>query len=193
MAKKDGSRRLACTAHHEAGHAVASLYLRKPLRTASIIAKEDSLGRVTYHKPPAWFEAELEFLVFQGDNRVENWIRREIIISFAGSAAEARFRGRSNHRGAASDYQKVGDLALRVCASQEEGRKYLAWLWVVARTIVHKPINWNAIQLVAEELLKKRLLSGRRIRKIIQSAAMDQARKKTANIRIEAARLSDEV
>lgn len=61
---------------------------------------------------------------------------RAILILLAGPAAEARFTGRQNRAGAASDSAAADDLAFRMIGDEEEAGKYLDWLKVRARNLV---------------------------------------------------------
>ncbi len=81
------------TAYHEAGHAVIALVLGRSVQRVSVVPKLDTLGRCEFQK---------------GRTRPsEDWLEREILISLAGLAAEARHSGQYAWEAAARDLQTV--------------------------------------------------------------------------------------
>lgn len=44
--------RLEKTAYHEAAHGVAAYCLNRRFKCVTIVADEDSLGRILFHRPP---------------------------------------------------------------------------------------------------------------------------------------------
>ena len=87
----NAKRRLEALAHHEAGHAVAAVELRRAINYVTIIPENDSLGHCSFPDPK--FD----------DRRLAAWIEREVLIGLCGGAAEAKLIGRRNHRGAMGD------------------------------------------------------------------------------------------
>jgi hypothetical protein len=167
------ARRNEATAYHEAGHAVVSLALRRAVRRVSIIADDDTLGRCSSNPIGDWFRPD-----FNISGRERNIIETETIILLAGFHAEARFAGRRNHVGAASDMHKAVEL-LTWLAEGEALEKYLAWLNVRSKNLVNTPQNWRAIEYVARELLAPRKISGRAVRQLYRQAQRDLYREET--------------
>jgi ATP-dependent Zn protease len=110
---------LECTAYHEAGHAVISFALGRPVKRVSIIPDEaeGSLGHCAHGVWPKSRRPD-----FNNDDRTRAFVENEIFILLAGSAAEAKARGRHNHVGARSDHANTVDLALSVYHSTDEAR-----------------------------------------------------------------------
>src|SRR5207244_3145945 len=94
-----GSPSDEATAYHEAGHAVMALALGRPVDCVSIRATREHLGLCEFRKA-----------VFRPS---EDWLEREILISLAGVAAEARFTGNYAWDGAARDVRYAHGLAVQ--------------------------------------------------------------------------------
>jgi ATP-dependent Zn protease len=86
------------TAYHEAGHAVACLKLGRGFLCVTIVPDQDSDGEVKRTKAPK--------------SKSERWLEREVLISLAGLAAEKRYVGRTDWKGARSDTSQASDLML---------------------------------------------------------------------------------
>ena len=96
------------TAYHEAGHAVIALALGRTVQRLSILPKLESLGRCEFQK---------------GRTRPsEDWLEREILISLAGLAAEARHTGEYAWAGSARDLQTVRRLAIQRVGERQADR-----------------------------------------------------------------------
>src|SRR3954447_26805836 len=85
------------TAYHEAGHAVMALALGRPVAGVSVRAAREHLGICEFGKA-----------VFRPS---EDWLEREILISLAGLAAEARHTGEYSWDAASRDNDYAEDLA----------------------------------------------------------------------------------
>jgi ATP-dependent Zn protease len=166
LKKKTGKSELECTAYHEAGHAVAHLLLGGAVRQVSIVpdAGRARLGHCRrYHLPS--FRPDID----NGPKALPR-VEREVVAYFAGGIAEAHFRGRHCRSGARRDMEAAFDLACRVCASDEEAEKFLAWLYVRAKGLITAERHWPAVEAVARELLARRTLSGAAARAAFASA-----------------------
>ena len=109
------------------GHAIAAFELRRAIRHISVVPKDDSLGHVVRTAPPKSIRPD----VYQ-DQRTMLWVEREVVIAFAGMAAEGHFVGRYNHVGASSDFKAAVDLASHFMGLDEVLTKYLDYM--LART-----------------------------------------------------------
>ena len=167
MKQRPPSKELIATAYHEAGHAVVSSRLGSKVKHVSIVPNErtETLGHVRHQPIPRRILRILEFGFVTPVQR--QLVEDHIIISYAGSLAERRQRGRSNHRGAQSDYADVVGLADRLCGSAEEVDAYLAWLRIRATNSVNA--NWDLIESVAQALLARQKLSGDELHEVIQA------------------------
>ncbi len=71
------------TAIHEAGRAVMAYLLRRPFTTISVIADDDSYGRVQHAFPGNWFEPHIEL-----NSRTRAYIQNHVMICLAGAEVE---------------------------------------------------------------------------------------------------------
>ena len=136
------------TAYHEAGHAVIALVLGRSVQRVSILPKLQTLGRCEFQK---------------GRTRPsEDWLEREILISLAGLAAEARHTGQYAWDGAARDLQTVKQLATQRAGERHVERLQKRLLSKVEH-MLEQPETWRAVQLIAAELLRSETISGRAV------------------------------
>ena len=166
------NRKLA-TAYHEAGHAVAAFHLGAALGKVSIKAdpEDGSLGRC--HTPlPKWFNPD------DIDARTHEWVRKHVVISLAGRAAEKLLTGRNNNAGARGDLQYATKLALYVTGSNESAGAYLRWLTLEAGNLVNCEVQKVAIEAVARELLSRECLPSSDVKDVIRRAWQEAAHPK---------------
>jgi ATP-dependent Zn protease len=159
-------------AYHEAGHAVVAHALGQAVPLVSFVPDEedDSLGRCHQNLMGEWFRPDSDT-----SGRTRNTIEKRVIILFAGFHAEARFTGRRNYKVASWDRGAAADILSYLTQDREEElRAYLAWLDVRSKDMVNSPMNWRAIEYVARELLARRQLNGKDIRRLCQQARNDR-------------------
>jgi ATP-dependent Zn protease len=137
------------TAYHEAGHAVTALALGRPVQRVSILANRERLGHCAFGKG-----------VFRPS---EDWQEREILIALGGLAAEARFTGAYAWNGAARDRQYVRQLAAQR-AGERRAERLERRLLAKAEHLLSQERHWRAVELIAAELLRLGVLSGRAAR-----------------------------
>jgi hypothetical protein len=154
---------LECTAYHEAGHAAIAFVLRRAVKLVTIMpnAEAGTLGHVRKGDFSDSFRPDAN-----KDPRTRSLVEREIIISLAGPAAEAKYKGHRNNIGACGDYHDAVDLAMHVCVSVKETHRYLAWLAVRAEEQVDVALTWAGIEALAKALLLHHCLSGRAARAV---------------------------
>jgi hypothetical protein len=148
------------TAHHEAGHAVASYVLHVKFNGVHIIPdlQANFLGR-TCKEPesirPDWLDqCELE---------------SRVIVSLAGMAAEARYTGKADWRFGADDFNFVFDVIAKLNHfADEDLPSYVEYLWVRAQNLLRRPGHWQSVQAVAEALLQKNELTYEEVRSIVK-------------------------
>ena len=136
------------TAYHEAGHAVIAIALGRSVQRVSILPKLQTLGRCEFQK---------------GKPRpTEDWLEREILISLAGLAAEARHTGQYSWAGATQDLQSVQRLAV-MRAGERHYERLQKRLLAKVEHMLERPELWRAVELIASELLKSETISGRAV------------------------------
>jgi hypothetical protein len=126
---------------------------------------------------PKWFRPGVDLT-----GRVRLRIEREIIVSFAGQLAEAKFLCRSPDSGMDRDNKEATAMAFRVCGSKETTTAYLSYCWHASRDIVSA--SWQDIQTVAVALLAREALDYHDMIEIIQpgSTALRNSLKQTAGM-----------
>lgn len=164
-------RRLEAVAYHEAGHAVASLALRRAIRFVSIVPEAETLGRLKLTKAPATMRLDID-----AEHRTKAWIEREILITFAGPAAEAHFTGRRNHIGAAGDFKQAVDIASYHHGLGKVLTKYLDYMMARSEAFITAAQQWVQVERLVEFLLEERHLQPKRVREICRTAAADGKR-----------------
>ncbi len=179
-------RKDAITAHHEAGHAVASVMLGMDFDYVTIIPDGDSRGHVENTRPKDILEA-----MNNGDRRenplVYHWMENEIIETLAGPEAQHLFfpRSRLNDTYWGVDFSKPhGDKVeprrnIRIAASGGDlsnairlvddlhGQGNVAecyYFYVTARARALVRTHRDEIERVAQALLKYKTLSANQVR-----------------------------
>jgi ATP-dependent Zn protease len=137
------------TAYHEAGHAVIALALGRPVRRVSILPDRERLGVCEFGK--ATFRPS------------EDWLEREILIALGGIAAEARFTGDYAWDAAARDQQYVHRLAVQR-AGERRADRLQRRLLAKAEHLLADEGHWQAVELIAAELMRLGEISGRTAR-----------------------------
>ena len=154
-------QKLRRVAIHEAGHAIVAVELQRAVVYATIEPSDDTLGHVLRpNRRP----------IYPDSTNLANWywaFDRDILITFAGPAAEAKFSRRRNLPGAAADHK---DIAYRVDdmfgSDSETGRLYMAYMDSRAEDLVRRPFVWAGIEMLADELIEHRRVNGKRIKEI---------------------------
>jgi hypothetical protein len=98
------------------------------------------------------------------------------LITLAGLAAEHRFTGKDNWRGARSDASTAFDLAFRVYSSPKVCEKYIAFMVERAKEFVACPPIWVGIESIAAALLEHQKLSARQALAICRQSVLNQIR-----------------
>jgi hypothetical protein len=140
------------TAYQEAGHAVVALILGRPVDEVSVLANRDWIGVCKFGKARM--------------RPSEDWQEREMLIALGGIAAEARHTGNYAWDAAGRDQQYVRGLAIERTGKRRAERlqrRLLRLLAKVEHLLDHEP-HWRAVVLVAQELLRRSVVSGRAVR-----------------------------
>ena len=147
------------TAYHEAGHAVVALALGRPVHSVSILPDREHLGMCEFGK---------------GTSRpTQDWIEREILISLAGLAAEARHTGDYAWDAAHRDLLYVRRLTVQR-AGERQAERLERRLLAKTEHLLAVEQNWRAVELIVAELLRRGEISGRAARHFFNQACADR-------------------
>lgn len=143
------------TAYHEAGHAVVALALGRPVQRVSILPDREHAGVCKFGKSVV--------------RPTEDWLEREILITLAGIAAEARHTGHYAWEGAARDQLYIRRLAVQRAGERRAARLERRLLSKVENLLAQES-HWRAVQKIAEELLRCGAISGRSARQLFEQS-----------------------
>jgi hypothetical protein len=147
------------TAYHEAGHAVVALLHDRPVHRVSILPNQERLGECKFGKS-----------VFRPS---EDAVEREILIALAGLAAEARHAGKYALEGADRDLRYVRRLVLQR-KSERAAPRYEERMLAKVEALLADEAVWQAVELIAAELLKHGAISGRAARHLYERATKEE-------------------
>jgi ATP-dependent Zn protease len=142
------------TAYHEAGHAVVALALGRPVHRVSVLPNRDRLGQCEFGKG-----------VFRPS---EDWVEREVMISLAGLAAEARHTGTYGWDEAERDLRYVRRLLSQT--TERAAERLERRLLKKVENLLADDEHWRAVELIAAELLIHGVISGRAARHLYERA-----------------------
>jgi hypothetical protein len=172
---------------HEAGHAVMAYLVGRPFTTITVVADDDSYGRVHCALPGDWFQPDIKFT-----SRVRTRIEDHVMIALAGAETEGHWIARSQDApddwedhlkvGAAHDMSTAWDLASYACGSAEETTAYIEWL---RQRVLNKVGRWNTegeaptrgndrfwrlVNVLADAVVAAGTLRWRQARNVLQTA-----------------------
>lgn len=142
--------RLRATAYHEAGHAVMALVLGRPIQKVTVSPNQNYLGACQIQK--GRFKP------------TKDWLEDEILILFAGMAAESQVTGRYCPSGAAQDLRGIRRYVLMRTGGDRQVERLERRLLDKAEHLLADPVTWKAVEAIATELLKSETISGRAAR-----------------------------
>ena len=143
------------TAYHEAGHAVVALALGRTVHRVSVLPNRERLGMCEFRKGVL--------------RPTKDWLEEEILISLGGIAAEARHTGKYAWEQAGRDLQYVRRLAIRR-AGERQAERLERRLLAKAENLLADEGHWQAVGLIASELIRLGSLSGRAARHFFDCA-----------------------
>jgi ATP-dependent Zn protease len=152
-------------AFHEAGHAVAAYVLRRRINLVTIVGGDGHNGRVS-----------LTELAPRHLKRRE----RDAIIGLAGVPAERRLLGgKHDRRGFENDRLGVLELLEDIAVRRGENPELVLESRISdaleeAKRIVND--HWPAVESLADQLLRRRTLSGRAARKLLGESIKNEQR-----------------
>lgn len=146
------------TAYHEAGHAVVALALGRPVHKVSILADQVHLGHCEFRK---------------GNIKpTDDWLEREMLIALGGLAAEAIFTGHYAWAQARKDLIYVQRLAEQ--RGGEKGAQKIARRALSkVEHLLSQESHWQAVQVIAAELLRVKTISGRSARHLFEESCRE--------------------
>ena len=144
------------TAYHEAGHAVMSLVLRRPVERVSIQANQLRLGHCELRKGV--------------HGPLKDAIENEILILLGGVGAEARHTGDYAWEAASDDMRTIRRLLEARSDNARQVKRTQQRLLDKVEHLLDQPGVWTAVERVAAELLQNTSISGRAVRGCYEQA-----------------------
>lgn len=152
---------LTATAYHEAGHAVMAVSLGRSIQKVTIKPGRSQFG-----------EAQLGVCELKKgrSKRSKDLLEDEVLILFAGMVAEARFTGQYSPQGASQDLRVIGRLLDRRANSPRQIERLQRRLLDKTEHLLHDEGHAQAIEMIAQELIEKTIISGRAVRHFFDQA-----------------------
>jgi hypothetical protein len=157
-------------AYHEAGHAVAALELGVAIRKVTIIPDADTLGKMVRGKLFGRVRPDID-----SPSKSRPVVERQLLLLFAGHAAESRFCKRSSASSsltalhASDDFRRAVALAENLCGSDEEVEAYRQWLAIRARNLVE--FHWSEVEIIVGARSAKQTINGKEVRALITNCS----------------------
>jgi hypothetical protein len=160
---------LRATAYHEAGHAVAAFHLGIGIgrKGVNVIpdSSEDRAGMAHIRKG---FAGRPDYEV---TDRMRHGAEKHVVASFAGEAAQRRFRASSVRTWhAATDRKNAVDLLSYFVPEKRELEAYCQWPQSRAENLIKRPEVWAQIHAVADALVERKHLRPLEVRTIYKQA-----------------------
>ncbi|MDA0283744.1 MAG: cell division protein FtsH [Planctomycetota bacterium] len=152
---------LTATAWHEAGHAVMAVSLGRPIEKVTISPAQLQTGgsRLGICK------------IQKGRSKASNdQLEDEVLILLAGMVAESRFTGRYCTDGASLDLENVERLLSMRATSERHLDRLTKRMLDKTEHLLGDKGHANAVELIANELLRHVTISGRAVRHYFQQA-----------------------
>jgi hypothetical protein len=153
--------RLHATAYHEAGHAVVALALGRPLQRVTIVPGKTHAGIDTLG----------QCYVQKGRFRPsKDWLEDEVLILFAGMAAEAQLTGDYCTAGATQDLRAIRRFVQSRAGGERQVARLERRLLDKTEHLLSDPAHWQAVEWIVAELLEHQTISGRAARHLFDQA-----------------------
>jgi hypothetical protein len=147
------------TAYHEAGHAVVAELHGEHISRVEIVGDEERSGStetLRFPADPAEGVAEQTTLA-----EVENRLRSVL----SGTVAEAMISGREDWDEGSEDLDEAVRLAMKLVDDCEDVLPLLADIRIDLEAVLAE--RWYLVERLAEELMRRKTLSGAEVRRII--------------------------
>lgn len=168
MKTQRNSLSLKATAYHEAGHAVADHFLNHRIKRVTIVpSKTENYVGCAFAKMGSVKGIDSEVTA-----RLERTAYRRIVAALAGICAQRLFNPRTcrNYHGS-EDYKQAISLAGHILTGENEMEPFLKWMEVRTENLLRN--KWKAVELLAEELLRRREIKGDEAHEIIMAAPFE--------------------
>ena len=151
-------------AYHEAGHGLAAYLMDRRFHALSIRDGEHSHPTL----PPSRYE---HFNAGKCvDSACRERVERNIIELFAGDVAQEILTGKPVARGESLDFHQIAELGAYVMDAGEVLDAYLHYMALRTKHILIQPQNWDAIQMLADALIKHKRLEYDAARRVLDEA-----------------------
>ncbi len=168
MSHDSNDEQRMATAYHEAGHALMATVLGRLIQKVTIAPA----------KMPTGGQRLGVCQMQKGRSKsTKDWLEDEILILFAGMVAESQFTGRYCRVGAAEDLRMVQRLLRERPGNQRQVERYERRLFDKTQHVLSDESHEQALQWIAEELLRKTTLSGRAVRHFLHQADQQSGKK----------------
>lgn len=154
------------TAIHEPGHAAMALAVGLPVKRASILEDDDSLGRVE-HWPKPSFHPDFEW-----DWKTRTRLEQEVMTLLAGGLA-VKLLANVEADGVDHDNQAIADLLLHATGVIEETNAYSDWFYWRTVGKLTIPEALMLVEAIRDEFTAKTTISGKRLREIRREVLAD--------------------
>lgn len=151
---------LRLTAYHEAGHAVMAQLCGRRITEVEIVGDEDHTGSV-------------RSLRFTGEHPSEHDpalptapIERRLLCTAAGLVAESMVSGRRDWDEGSEDLDLAVGLAMKVVGDCERVIPFLGIVREHTEDLLQR--NWQAVEALAETLVKQRRMTGDEVRRLLR-------------------------
>lgn len=148
------------TAYHEAGHAVVALSLGRSIEKLTIVRNSLRLGAVN--------------MGTSRRGRRDDYFENEALVLLAGILSEARITGKLNWNGARQDVLNLRKLISTRVGTEKAGERLERRLFDKTEHYLSQTGIWEAIETIAQELLRQRSISGRAARHIYDEATKER-------------------
>jgi ATP-dependent Zn protease len=135
------------TAYHEAGHAVIAMVVGRAVHRVSIVPNATRLGACELKK---------------GRSRASNdELEDEVLVLLAGVAAEGRLTGQYNWSGGAKDLRLALQAIDSRASTEKQAERLRKRMLNKVEYLLDDDAHWAAIEVIANELVAHRTISGR--------------------------------
>lgn len=149
------------TAYHEAGHAVVALALGRPIHRVTIVPGKTHTGVASLG------QCKIQKGRFRPS---KDALEDEVLILYAGMAAEAQVTGEYSLGGARQDLRAIRGLVQTRAGGDRGVERLERRLLDKAEHLLSDQGNWQAVIWIAAELLAQQTISGRAARHFFELA-----------------------
>ena len=152
------------TAYHEAGHAVAAIFLRyarKPRKVTIIPSSAEGYLGLCSH---SGYSGSVDFENGYFSPLQTLQIYDHVVTCYAGPCAEKKFTGKKNYNEAESDFYNSNTLLMRL-SDGEVLTALSKYLFACAENIVN--VRWKEITLIAERLYAVKTLQRKELYQLV--------------------------